>query len=233
MRSLSVAAWLVAGFLLGAAATYYVGFSRGDARDVPETAGTTAARAEEEAAAALEESGPVVADETEEAGGEDAHGPEHPVGTVGAVAGAVGELRERELIMPVEGIDPEDLHQSFDETRGTRRHEALDILAPRDTPVRAVEEGTIAKLFASDRGGLTIYHFDPTGKYCYYYAHLERYAEGLREGQRVEAGEVIGYVGTSGNAPRDTPHLHFAIFALGPEKRWWEGTPIDPYLVLR
>ena len=107
------------------------------------------------------------------------------------------------------------------------------MLAPRHTPVVAVEDGTIARLFLSDAGGITVYQFDPTSTFCYYYAHLEGYADGLKEGDRVKRGEVIGYVGTTGNAPRNTPHLHFAIFELTPEKHWWEGTPVDPYLVFR
>jgi murein DD-endopeptidase MepM/ murein hydrolase activator NlpD len=94
-----------------------------------------------------------------------------------------------------------------------------------------VESGTIAKLFVSKAGGNTIYQFDPTGRFCYYYAHLERYADGLREGQRISRGDVIGYVGTSGNAPRNTPHLHFAISELTVDRRWWQGRTIDPYLV--
>lgn len=145
------------------------------------------------------------------------------------------ELDRRDLLIPVQGITAEQLTGShFDDTRGgTRKHEALDILAPRHTPVLAVEAGTIARLFLSKAGGITIYQFDPTGTYAYYYAHLERYADGLREGQQVQRGQILGYVGTSGNAPKDTPHLHFAIFRLTDEKRWWEGTPIDPYEVLR
>jgi len=122
----------------------------------------------------------------------------------------------------------------IDERRsGSRAHEAIDILAPRNTPVKAIEGGTIARLFESKAGGITVYQFDPTEAYCYYYAHLERYAEGLREGDKVRKGQVIGYVGTSGNAPKNTPHLHFAIFKLTAEKHWWEGTPIDPYDVLK
>src|SRR5207253_3174449 len=111
---------------------------------------------------------------------------------------------------------------SFDERRDGRLHEAVDILAPRNTPVQAVEEGMIAKLFYSKAGGNTVYQFDPTQQFCYYYAHLERYAEGLRDGQRVARGDVIGFVGTSGNAPPGTPHLHFAIFELAADHRWWE-----------
>lgn len=105
------------------------------------------------------------------------------------------------------------------------------MMAARLTPVRAVEAGTIAKLFFSKAGGITVYQFDPTGQFCYYYAHLEKYAEGLHEGQKVAAGEVVGYVGTSGNAAPDAPHLHFAIFKLADNRSWWQGDPIDPYLV--
>jgi murein DD-endopeptidase MepM/ murein hydrolase activator NlpD len=92
-----------------------------------------------------------------------------------------------------------------------------------------VRPGIIQKLFLSEPGGNTIYLFDAEYPYSYYYAHLERYAEGLGEGRVVRQGEVIGYVGTSGNAPPDTPHLHFGIFALGPDRRWWEGRPLNPY----
>jgi peptidoglycan LD-endopeptidase LytH len=142
-------------------------------------------------------------------------------------------LADRDLLVPVEGVGPEQLVRSFADSRGGRTHEAIDILAPRNTPVRAIEGGRIARLFDSKAGGITLYQFDPTGQYCYYYAHLERYADGLAEGQELRKGQVIGYVGTSGNAPKDTPHLHFAIFRLTEARRWWEGTPIDPYDVLR
>jgi murein DD-endopeptidase MepM/ murein hydrolase activator NlpD len=155
-----------------------------------------------------------------------------PAATSGSIA--VESLRQRSLTLPVEGIKRDELRDTFNEMRGaTRRHEALDVLAPRNTPVLAVEDGTIARLFLSEAGGITIYQFDPTRTFCYYYAHLEKYADGLKEGATVKRGEVIGYVGTTGNAPRDTPHLHFAIFQLTDEKRWWEGTAIDPYSVLR
>jgi peptidoglycan LD-endopeptidase LytH len=146
------------------------------------------------------------------------------------------DLKKRDLELPVQGLERRDLHDTFDDMRGgTRRHEALDILAPRNTPVLAVEDGTIAKLFFSKPGGLTIYQFDPTSTYAYYYAHLERYADGLKDGDRIERGQVLGYVGTSGNAPPDTPHLHFAIFKLTDpkQKRWWQGVAIDPYPILQ
>jgi murein DD-endopeptidase MepM/ murein hydrolase activator NlpD len=139
----------------------------------------------------------------------------------------------RRLMVPVQGASIRDIKDTFDETRGTdRKHEATDILAPRGTPVVAVDDGVIQKLFLSKPGGITIYQFDPTERYSYYYAHLERYAEDIREGKRVRRGDVIGYVGTTGNAPPNTPHLHFGVFLLGPEKQWWKGTPINPYPML-
>ena len=139
----------------------------------------------------------------------------------------------RNLIIPVQGVSADDIQDTFDEARGSeRKHEATDILAPRGTAVFAADDGEIKKLFLSKPGGITLYQFDPTGKYCYYYAHLDRYADGIREAKKVKQGGVIGYVGTTGNAPPNTPHLHFGIFKLGPEKRWWEGTPINPYPIL-
>ena len=147
---------------------------------------------------------------------------------------AVDDLRRRQLDLPLRTIERAALRSSFDETRGgSRRHEAMDLLAPRNTPVIAVEAGIIARLFNSKAGGITIYQFDPTTTYAYYYAHLERYAPGLAEGAMVSRGQVIGYVGTSGNAPENTPHLHFAIFVLNDDKRWWQGTPVDPFVVLK
>lgn len=137
------------------------------------------------------------------------------------------------LLIPVAGIKAAQLYDSYDDARGDdRMHEALDIMAPGGTPVLAATDGRIEKLFDSDNGGLTIYQFDPTGTYAYYYAHLKSYAAGLEEGDEVERGQLIGYVGSSGNASADAPHLHFGIFLLGPEKRWWQGTAINPYPLL-
>jgi murein DD-endopeptidase MepM/ murein hydrolase activator NlpD len=137
------------------------------------------------------------------------------------------------LLLPVAGVRADQLTDTFNDTRdGTRRHEALDIMAPRGTPVLAASDGTVAKLFTSVPGGLTIYEFDPTGTYAYYYAHLDRYAPGLANGKTLQRGEVIAYVGSTGNASPDAPHLHFAVFVLGPEKQWWKGTAIDPYPLL-
>ena len=146
-----------------------------------------------------------------------------------------GDLPSGHLRLPLDGANVDAFKGGFNEQRdgGGRPHEAVDMLAPRNTPVHAVESGTIAKLFTSKAGGLTIYQFDPSGRLCYYYAHLERYADGLKDGQAVSQGEVIGYVGTTGNAPANTPHLHFAVFELNADKHWWQGKPIDPYQVFK
>ena len=141
-------------------------------------------------------------------------------------------LAARPLIVPVAGVAPTALADTFDDARSGRRHEAIDILAPRGTKVFAVDDGTVAKLFTSKPGGLTVYQFDSQGQLAYYYAHLDRYAEGLSEGRTLRRGDLVGYVGASGNAG-DTPHLHFAVFRLGPERRWWEGDPVNPYPALR
>jgi murein DD-endopeptidase MepM/ murein hydrolase activator NlpD len=143
-------------------------------------------------------------------------------------AGAQGKL-----LVPVEGIPLAKITDTFDQPRGTERHhEALDIMAPKGTKVIATADGKIVKLFTSKPGGLTVYQFDPTEKYAYYYAHLDRYADGLKEGMDVKRGDLIGYVGSTGNADPNAPHLHFAVFELTPEKQWWKGTPIDPYPLL-
>ena len=148
--------------------------------------------------------------------------------------GDLGELHARRLTIPVQGIQPSQIASNFNDDRGTgRKHEALDIMAARGTPVLAAEDGRIVKLFTSARGGLTIYQFDPSERFCYYYAHLDRYAPDLKEGQTVTRGQTIGFVGTTGNAPPNSPHLHFAINKLDASKKWWEGVALDPALVLK
>jgi murein DD-endopeptidase MepM/ murein hydrolase activator NlpD len=138
------------------------------------------------------------------------------------------------LLVPVEGVKAAQLTDSFDQPRGSERHhEALDIMAPTGTKVVAVADGKIAKLFTSKPGGLTVYQFDAGEKFSYYYAHLDGYAPGLAEGSVVKRGDLIGYVGSSGNADAATPHLHFAIFELEPAKQWWKGQPLNPYPLLR
>jgi murein DD-endopeptidase MepM/ murein hydrolase activator NlpD len=146
---------------------------------------------------------------------------------------AVTELRSRKLTFPIKGFDPERVKNSYNESRGNQKHEAVDILAPRDTPIMAVDDGTIAKLFLSKLGGTTIYQFDPSRKYIYYYAHLEKYADGLKDGAAIKRGQIMGYVGTSGDAPPNTPHLHLSISMPEADKKWWQTAPLNPYLVFK
>ncbi len=143
------------------------------------------------------------------------------------VVGATSSIVE--MTPPISGLALADLRDTFEEFHNGHRHEAIDIPEPRGTPVHAVVSGTIRKLFFSKPGGNTIYQFDEMGVFCYYYAHLDGYVEGLREGVRVERGDVIGFVGSTGNADLRTPHLHFAIFELGPERLWWKGKAVNPY----
>lgn len=142
-------------------------------------------------------------------------------------------LAARTLIIPVEGVAPSALVDTFEQGRPGHRHEAIDIAAPRGTRVFAVDDGRVVKLFTSVPGGLTVYQFDPHEKLAYYYAHLDRYAEGLREGMTLRRGDLVGYVGSTGNAAPDAPHLHFAVFKLGPQRQWWKGEPVNPYPALR
>jgi murein DD-endopeptidase MepM/ murein hydrolase activator NlpD len=152
-----------------------------------------------------------------------------PGGAPGPESEEVRYLRERRLAVPVVGVTPDRLTDSFNDLRdGSRRHEATDILAKYGTAVVSVDDGRVYKLRKNQAGGITIYATDPAERFLYYYAHLAGYRAGLREGMTLAKGDVIGYVGTSGNAPRDTPHLHFAITRMPPDKKWWTGTPVDP-----
>jgi murein DD-endopeptidase MepM/ murein hydrolase activator NlpD len=160
-----------------------------------------------------------------------------PARTGGAdpvVTGADVELlRRHKLIMPVAGVAAGELLDTFRDRRGNRMHGALDIPAPRGTPVLSADNGRVLKLHTSRGGGLTVYVADPTERFVYFYAHLDGYREGLAEGQLVHKGDVLGYVGTTGNAPPNLPHLHFAITRTEDVRKWWRGTPIDPLPILR
>ena len=137
------------------------------------------------------------------------------------------------LAVPVVGIKREQLSDTYDDARGQgRRHDAIDIMAAEGTPVIAAADGKVEKLFNSARGGMTIYVRSPDQKWTYYYAHLQRYAPGLHEGQDVKRGQVIALVGHTGDASAAGPHLHFAINTMAPGERWWNGTPINPYPLL-
>ena len=138
-------------------------------------------------------------------------------------------LTAARLIIPVMGVTRVSLRDSFHECRFERRHEGIDIAAALRTPVIAAGDGTVAKLFTSVAGGRTVYQFDPDEAFVYYYAHLDAYAPGLREGATLKRGDLLGYVGVTGNAAEDAPHLHFEILRLGPDKKWWEGEAVNPY----
>jgi murein DD-endopeptidase MepM/ murein hydrolase activator NlpD len=134
------------------------------------------------------------------------------------------------LLIPVVGVKASELVDTFTQARGAGRvHDAIDIMAARGTPVVAANDGHVVKLFTSKPGGLTVYQFDPRDQVIYYYAHLDSYAPGLAEGQILRRGDPIGFVGSTGNASADAPHLHFEIQILGPEKQWWHATSINPY----
>jgi len=162
---------------------------------------------------------------------EDADLPLRPTPDATAAAGsAAPTTMPGKLLVPVQGIKSAQLTDTFYQPRGEQRqHEALDIMAPTGTPVVAVADGKVAKLFHSKPGGLTVYQFDPTGQFAYYYAHLDRYADGIAEGMELKRGTLIGYVGVTGNSDPNAPHLHFAVVALTPEKQWWKGTPLNPF----
>lgn len=155
--------------------------------------------------------------------------PGEPV-AVPAVAGGAAELPAGKLMVPVDGIKFSQLTDTYGAPRGSERHhEALDIMAPKGTRVVAVADGKVVKLFNSVRGGLTVYQFEPTEKFAYYYAHLDKYADGVKEGTLLKRGDLVGYVGVTGNSDPKAPHLHFAVVQLTPEKQWWKGTPVNPY----
>jgi peptidoglycan LD-endopeptidase LytH len=160
--------------------------------------------------------------------------PDEPEATAPAAL-PQSDLRERTLLIPVQGVRAAALTDTFSASRGggARVHHALDIMAARGTPVLAVEDGTVIRLHRGGAGGITVYQLDGSGRYGYYYAHLDRYAAGLTEGKSVTRGDVLGYVGSTGNAPPGAPHLHFAIYEVADPKRPWRGRPIDPYPLWR
>ena len=139
-----------------------------------------------------------------------------------------------DLIIPVAGVRPEQLLDTFDDARSEGRvHDAIDILAAAETPVLAAADGKIVKLFQSEKGGITIYQLNASQDLIFYYAHLSRYADGLAEGDPVRQGQLIAYVGDTGNAGAGNYHLHFSIAAVSDPKRYWEGANINPYPLLQ
>jgi murein DD-endopeptidase MepM/ murein hydrolase activator NlpD len=146
------------------------------------------------------------------------------------MASAGGTAQRGALVIPVAGIRADQLSDTFDDARGEGRvHDAIDIMAPRGTPVIAAAAGTVEKIFDSKLGGLTVYVRRPGGQWVDYYAHLDSYAPGLAEGQKVRLGQVIGAVGSTGDASAEAPHLHYAINAMAPGEAWYQGQAINPY----
>jgi murein DD-endopeptidase MepM/ murein hydrolase activator NlpD len=142
-------------------------------------------------------------------------------------------IAARNLLIPVANMTASQLRDTYRQARSEgREHGAIDIMAPQGTPVLATTDGVVIKLFQSDRGGVTLYELDPSGRYVYYYAHLMRYAEGIAEGKQLRRGDVIGYVGNTGNAGAGQYHLHFGISKLRSPRQWSGGAPINPYPLL-
>jgi murein DD-endopeptidase MepM/ murein hydrolase activator NlpD len=138
-------------------------------------------------------------------------------------------LRARRLMVPVDGITIGKLSDSYEAQRdgGVRRHGAIDIMAPRGTPVLAADDGKVLRMGHNSLGGLTVYQVDPDQRFVYYYAHLDRYSSTLRDGMSINRGDVIGYVGSSGNASPTAPHLHFQVMVF--RERYWEGESVNPF----
>ena len=175
------------------------------------------------------------------AGTNDDSAPERPriplatAGRSGRAMSDVDYLRTRQLLVPVAGVTVDRIPDTYKAPRGrdgSRRHEAVDIMAPRGTPVLSADDGHVLKLRTNAAGGTTIYATDPDERIIYYYAHLDRYHGPIREGMKLAKGDTIGFVGTTGNAPRNVPHLHFQIMRMPADRRWWGGEPIDPLPLL-
>jgi murein DD-endopeptidase MepM/ murein hydrolase activator NlpD len=143
-------------------------------------------------------------------------------------------LSERHIILPVAGADAAKLYDSFNEDRdgGERMHRAIDILAPRGTPILSADDGKILRMSTSSLGGITMYTVDPASRLVYYYAHMDRYNEGMSPGRTIMKGDTLGFVGTTGNAPKDLPHLHFQVMRWPADGKYWNGQPIDPFEAL-
>ena len=141
----------------------------------------------------------------------------------------VAALRLSGLLVPVRGVPLAKIEDSFDAPRdGGRRHDAVDILAPRGTAVLAAADGVVLRVGTNTLGGNVVWMSDTDGRFVFYYAHLERYARGVRSGARITRGTPIGYVGTTGNAPANVPHLHFQLMRMTDTAKWWNGTPVNP-----
>lgn len=152
---------------------------------------------------------------------------------VGVAATEMDYLRSRHLQLPVAGISPASLEDSFDQPRdGERKHNAIDIMAPRGTPILSADDGLVLRLSNNALGGTSLFTVDPAGRVVYYYAHLDRYQDGIVAGKQLAKGDTLGFVGTTGNAPKNLPHLHFQIMQMPADRKYWSGEPIDPFTLL-
>lgn len=151
------------------------------------------------------------------------------------IAAAIEKLRDRDLVIPVAGADPSRIGDTFADGRdgGERQHNAVDIFAPRNTPIVSVDDGVILRMSTNSLGGITIYTTDRDRDFVYYYAHLDHYQTDMVVGRSIRKGDTLGFVGTTGNAPRDVPHLHFQIMLWPDDGKWWSGEPVNPYPVFR
>lgn len=142
-------------------------------------------------------------------------------------------LISRHILLPVAGADPSQIQDSFNEGRdGDRKHRAIDILAPRGTPILSADDGRILRMSKSSLGGITMYTIDADARLVFYYAHMDRYNKAMHPGQVISRGDTLGYVGTTGNAPKNVPHLHFQVMRWADDGKYWDGEPIDPYEAL-
>jgi murein DD-endopeptidase MepM/ murein hydrolase activator NlpD len=150
------------------------------------------------------------------------------------VASASDEyLRTRHIALPVAGADMSKVDDSFNEPRdGGRVHRAIDILAPRGTPILSADDGKILRMTTNTLGGISMYTVDSESRLVYYYAHMDRYNDAMSPGRAIVKGDTLGFVGTTGNAPKDTPHLHFQVMRWPADGKYWNGDPIDPYEAL-
>ena len=158
-----------------------------------------------------------------------------PVPAAPSAAGASDAeyLLDRHLLLPVAGADMAKVADSFEDGRdGDRTHHAIDILAPRGTPILAADDGKVLRMSSNSLGGITMYTVDPANRLVYYYAHMDHYNDAMSPGRAITRGDTLGYVGTTGNAPKDTPHLHFQIMRWPADGKYWNGEPIDPFELL-
>jgi murein DD-endopeptidase MepM/ murein hydrolase activator NlpD len=142
-------------------------------------------------------------------------------------------LKYRHLVVPVAGADMSKVDDTFLDGRDNHRtHRAIDILAPRGTPILAADDGKILRMSTNSLGGISMYTVDPLNRIVYYYAHMDHYNDAMSPGRAIVRGDTLGFVGTTGNAPKDTPHLHFQIMRWPLDGKYWNGEPIDPFGLL-